>query len=289
MSDNKQIKEYIRACEHMIKFFNKLLSQNIKVSAASNNDRLMELTELRILAKTKDWPKAIDEKISIIDQLRKFIETISVPIRNKNVLEFGCCDSELAAMLQNECGAKKVVSFDLDLCKYRQNIINDQGVIYTDNFRIVQQNESYDIITINDILDHTEKPVYWLKQLTPLMSVNGRVFIRFHPYTSRNGTHLSEQLNKAFLHLVFSDDELATFGVSNKFTRKITDLNISYERFIEESGLKIIKKNTKKTPVELMFFNDEKIAGRIKKNILIDKNLAEVLEIDYIDYELMKL
>lgn len=289
MSDNKQIKEYIRACEYMIKFFNKLLSQNVKVNAASNNDRLIELTDLRILAKTKDWPEAIDEKISVVDQIRKFIETISVPIRNKNVLEFGCCDSELAAMLQNECGAKKVVSFDLDLCKYRQNIINDQGVIYTDNFRIVQQNEPYDIITINDILDHTEKPVYWLKQLTPLLAVNGRVFIRFHPFTSRNGTHLNEQLNKAFLHLVFSEDELATFGVSNKYTRKITDHHISYERFIEESGLKILKKKIQKTPVELMFFNHEKIAGRIKKNVLTDKNLAEVLEIDYIDYELMKL
>lgn len=289
MSDNKQIKEYIRACEHMMKFFNKLLNQNIKSAVGSDNhDKLAELTDLRVLAKTKNWPIAIDEKISVIEHLRKFVETISVSLKGKNVLEFGCCDSELAAILKNECGAKKVVSYDLELCKFRQNTISDQGVIYTDNFRIVQQNSTYDIIVINDVLDHIEKPVYWLKQLNPLMIENSRIFIRFHPFTSRNGTHLADQMNKAYMHLVFSDDELATFGIANKFTRKITDLQVSYERFIEESGFKILNQNIKKTPVEILFSTDDRIANRIRRNLQTDKNINDIIEIEYIDYELMK-
>ena len=41
------------------------------------------------------------------------------------------------------------------------------------------------------------------------MEENSRLFVRFHPYTSRNGTHLGNQINKAYIHLIFSDDELA--------------------------------------------------------------------------------
>ncbi len=287
MNDTKQIKEYIRACEHMIRFFNKMLNQNIKSLLVDEENNLTELTDLRILARTKDWTEAIDESKSAVELLRLFIETISMPIKNKIVLEFGSCESELAALLKNEYFAKKVVSFDLNLCKYRQNTINDTDVIYTDNFRLVQQAAPYDMIVINDILDHTDKPTYWLKQLKPLLLEKSRVFIRFHPYTSKNGTHLGEQINKAFLHLAFNDDELATFGVANRYTRKITDLDATYDRLIEESDFKIVNKKFVKTPVDAIFLTDKRISNRIKKELMTEKGMSEILEVEYIDYEIM--
>lgn len=287
MIDNKQIKEYIRACEHMIRFFNNILNKKIKYNS-DGHENLAELTDLRIMAKSKEWAEAYDEKICSVDNLRKFIETISTPINNKNILEFGCNDNELASLLKNECGAKKVVSYDLDLCKFKQENINDQKIIYTENFRIVQQNAPYDIIIANDILDHVENPVHWLKQMSSLMEENSRLFVRFHPYTSRNGTHLGNQINKAYIHLIFSDDELATFGVSNKFTKEIVDLKVSYEKFIEASGLKIIKHSVKKNPVDIIFLTDKRIVNRLRKHLPVETNINDVLEVEYIDYELMK-
>jgi hypothetical protein len=144
-------------------------------------------------------------------------------------------------------------------------------------------------VVINDIIDHLEKPVYWLKQLADLINPDsGRIFIRCHPYTSKNGTHLGEQMNKAFLHLVFSDDELATLGITNKYTMKILDFSNSYQRFFEEAGLKIVRENIKKCSVDSIFLTDSRITGRIKKNVDIQDNITNFLEVDYIDYELMK-
>lgn len=287
MSTAQQIQEYIRACEHMIKFFNKMLSRGEYTQGAE--DRLTELTELRLQARSDSWPPSLDPKETETDRLRSFLGSISVPIKSHKVLEFGGCDNNLATMLKNECGAAKVYSYDVDLCKYNEQTVSDPAIILTDNFRLIQHNGVYDIVVINDIIDHLEKPVYWLKQLADLINQDsGRIFIRCHPYTSKNGTHLGEQMNKAFLHLVFSDDELATLGITSKYTMKILDLSSSYQRFFEEAGLKIVRENIKKCSVDSIFLTDSRITGRIKKKLDIQDNITNFLEVDYIDYELMK-
>ena len=287
MSTAQQIREYIRACEHMIKFFNKMLSRGDY--AQGTEDRLAELTELRLQARSVSWPPAFDVKETATDKLRSFLGSISVPIKSQKVLEFGGCDNNLATLLKTECGAAKVYSYDVELCKYNERTVSDPTIIFTDNFRLIQHHGAYDIIVINDIIDHLEKPVYWLKQLAELInSQSGRIFVRCHPYTSKNGTHLGEQINKAFLHLVFSDDELATLGVTNKYTRKIVDLNSSYQRFFDEANLKIVREDIKKCPVDSIFLTDSRITSRIKKNLDIQDEIINFLEVDYIDYELMK-
>jgi hypothetical protein len=92
----------------------------------------------------------------------------------------------------------------------------------------------------------------------------------------------------AFLHLVFSDDELATLGITNRYTRKILDLNSSYQRFFEEAGLKVVREEIKKCPVDSIFLTDSRITSRIKKNLDIQDNIINFLEVEYIDYELMR-
>ena len=287
MSTAQQIREYIRACEHMIKFFNKMLSRGEYAQGAE--DRLAELTELRLQARSDSWPPALDDKETANDRMRSFLGSISVPIKSQKVLEFGSCDTTLATLLKSECGAAKVYSYDVELCKYNERTVGDPAIVFTDNFRLVQHNGIYDIVVINDIIDHLEKPVYWLKQLADLINPqSGRVFARCHPYTSKNGTHLGEQINKAFLHLVFSDDELATLGITNRYTRKILDLNSSYQRFFEEAGLKVVREEIKKCPVDSIFLTDSRITSRIKKNLDIQDNIINFLEVEYIDYELMR-
>lgn len=289
MENREQIKQYIKACEHMIKFFTKLIENSPSgYRAISKDDRLKELTELRYEIKKPEWPEAENLTIQHHQKILKTMgELISIPIRNKNLLDFGSCHTDLAKIAKNKFEAKTVVVFDCDLCQKHETSLTDPNIISTDNFRIVEQSAPYDIIVINDVLDHTEKPVYWLKRLNQLLVKNtGRIFIRVHPWTSRNGTHLSEQINKAYLHLIFSDDELATLGVTNKFTRKIIDDIESYKRYFEESSLKMLNHKIYKKSIDLALLQNKVIIERIKNNTNIQDNLFEKLEIEFIDFEL---
>lgn len=289
MDNREQIKQYIKACEHMIKFFTKLIdSNNPNLKMLSKDDKLKELTELRYEIKNETWPEAEDLKMPKIQKTLKMMgELISVPVKNKTILEFGCCDSNLSSIIKNKFEAKQVVFFDNFLCHEINKSLLDQNVIYTDMFRIVQQAAPYDIIIMNDVIDHLEKPVYWLKQVAETLNKNsGRLFVRCHPYTGRNGTHLSEQINKAFLHLIFNDDELATLGVSNKYTRKITDGLETYKRFFEEANLKVLNHKIYTKSMELIMLKNPVILNRIKIKTKIENNLHETLEIEHIDFEL---
>ena len=289
MDNREQLKQYIKACEHMIKFFTKMIDNSSPtLSTLSKEDKLKELTELRYEIKKDTWPEAEDLKTSKTQKHLKLLgELVSAPFKNKSVLEFGCSDHELSSIIKNKFDAKQVVSFDHFLYQELDQNLLDQNVIFTDIFKVVQQAAPYDIIIAHDVLDHLDKPVLWLKQMAQVCNkTSGRLYVRCHPWTSRNGTHLSQQMNKAFLHLIFSDDELATLGISNKYTRKITDNIETYKRFFEEANLRLLNHKIYTKSMELVILKNPVVANRIKLSTRIENNINDVLEIEHIDFEL---
>jgi len=65
MSDTKQIRHYLAALEHMKGFFNKLLEEEKATlhGPVSEREKLAELTDLRMLAKSDLWPDAVPKNL----------------------------------------------------------------------------------------------------------------------------------------------------------------------------------------------------------------------------------
>lgn len=292
MNTSKQIKEYIKACEHMIKFFNKMLNGQVSGLAAPAQDRLSELTELRMEVKGSSWPEAEpweEHPELFISQTIK--ELVRESVEDKTVLDFGSYDPNFSRIMKKNFGAKQVVSYDVNACQGINTSETEKNLLYTENFKLVKQWAPFDVIVLNDIIDHLDKPVHWLSQLGSLANKGvGKIYARCHPMTSRNGTHISEQMNKAFLHLIFSERELATLGVSSRTTRKILDGPATYRKMFEESGLKVVSEDIKKKDVEMFFLQNEKIVKRINNSLGLSENdsfrLLNIIETNYIDYEL---
>ena len=123
-----------------------------------------------------------------------------------------------------------------------------------------------------------------------MLKNDGLIIMRCHPWCSRHGGHLYHQKNKAFIHLVFSDDELRKLGIHpDKSIRKVTQPRI-YKEWIEECGLKIVSEDIIKTSTE-DFFHHSLITQRINQscNRLPEQELAlSVLDQSFIDYTLKK-
>jgi len=203
----------------------------------------------------KAWPAAVpqfmicdendeDEKFDRADGIIElFIED---PLTR--FLDFGCGEGHTIITPKNN--AKVKVGYDIIKPKLKEA----NGGILTNDLNIVNKLAPFDQILIYDVLDHCKNPTEVLKKAKELLSAKGIIYLQCHPWISRHGAHQYRKLNKAFIHLVFSEQELKEqFDFVLEDSLRVTNLTL-YEKWISESKLKVISKNIEKQDVERAFF-----------------------------------
>ena len=292
----KNIIEYIRALDHIKIFLQSLLEEENK-NIPEGKDHLAEITELRMLSKTKDWPEALQEDLICEDkESDKLLRAedvlqnlILTSIEGKSILDFGCGEGHVP-FLASKNGIKKVVGYDIKDQDWN-HFEKKENFILTSDWDFVVENGPYDIILVNDVLDHTKDP---FKELIRIRNVKapqiGKIFLRLHPWTSRHGTHLYRQLNKAYLHLVFTTEELYSMGFEGIPTLEFTNPLQEYKKIINDIGLTIVSENIIKQPIEIFFTHKKEILRRIKsrwKENIDNSFPRDILEIQFIDFTLI--
>ena len=142
----------------------------------------------------------------------------------------------------------------------------------------------YDIILMYDILDHQidKNPVDVLAEAKALLSPDGIIVARMHPWCSRHATHLYHKYNKAYLHLLMSESELTKAGLVGTPTRKDVTPPTTYRNWIDAAGLSVVYEELVRQPVEGIF-KQQQVMNFITLN---DKSL---MDITYVDYLIEKL
>jgi 2-polyprenyl-3-methyl-5-hydroxy-6-metoxy-1,4-benzoquinol methylase len=303
--DQKTIKEYIRALEHITGFMRTLLEEELKapIAPAGERDRLVEITDLRMLAKSDQWPQAVpDDLICGEDEDNKLSraagivhEFIRTDLTDKKFLDFGCGEGHVPYVAANLVGVKMAVGYDPVVQDWK-HFGDVNGLKLTTDFGSVKNDGPYDVILINDVLDHCTNPKIALEQIRDIKSPTARIYMRCHPWTSRHGTHLYKQLNKAYLHLVFNEDELFGMGLKSTAATKLLDPMQSYHSLIKDAGFTIVNEETITHPVELFFTHKPAVLRRIKEKWAKSENKAlamgtefprDIMEIQFVDFVLV--
>ena len=297
----KNIKEYIRALDHMKSFFQSMLENDKKV-VTPPSDYVKSLTNIRMLTKTPGWPVAIEpEWICGDDENSKMSRATGVidkffkddDLSGKKFLDFGCGEGHVAYVAATLNDASLAIGYDPKSSNCKDYKKDKDNFFLTDNFDEVSLNGNYDFILLNDVLDHASDPLSVLEQVKKLRRPDCKIAMRCHPWSSRHGTHLYKQINKAFLHLVFTDDEIFAMGLKEQFAHKVLDPLSFYRDLIKQSGLKTIKEDITTSPVEIFFTQNEEIMRRIKEKwkTSSDPELKDgskfprdILEIEFVDY-----
>jgi 2-polyprenyl-3-methyl-5-hydroxy-6-metoxy-1,4-benzoquinol methylase len=295
------IKEYIRALEHMTGFFQSLLEEERKIPPKPETewDAIAELTELRMLANSERWPSAVPEELlceenedqklarasGIIDDF------ITEDFTDKKFLDFGCGEAHVPYIVANLKSVSLSVGYDIEDQNWN-HFEKTENLFLTTSLNQTKEKGPYDIILINDVLDHAY-PSLILEEAKNLKAENGRIYLRCHPWTSRHGSHLYKKLNKAYLHLVFTEKELYSIGLKPINKVKFLDPIKEYKDLISMAGLKILNERKIEQSLDLLFTNEPKILRRIKENWTESDNelLAngtefprESLELQFIDF-----
>lgn len=289
--DQQKIKDYIVLLNDMTSFMNSLLDENVQLDKPKD-DSLVEFTNLRYLCKSDAWPLAVpdnlicgeteDEKLARAYGIVS--EFINDNVYEANLLDFGCGEGHVPYVAYNIFGCKKAVGYDI-VPQWKTN--DNENLIFTTDIEEVRANGLYDAIILNDVLDHSDSPEKIIEEVKKLKSHVGRIYVRIHPWTSRHASHLYKQLNKAYLHLVFTEDELYKMGLQPEKIYKQFDPVTYYQSLFINHGFKILRQETITQPVELFFSALNPVIGRrITEHLNKSVFPREILEIQFLDFVL---
>lgn len=242
------------------------------------------------------WPSAVNPNLicdpnSEVDKKERGIGVVELlvedPLSSEDkFLDYGCGEGHCAAAAASVLGCKLSVGYD----PKPFNWPTVDNTTFTSSYDEVMSLGPYKAILIFDVLDHVENsgPSDLLIKAANLLTPDGKIYIRCHPWTSRHGTHHYHKLNKAFVHLVFNESEL------NQLTDYEPDPNLkitfpmhSYKLNFDKAGLKILSERKITEKVE-SFFKIPKISERIIKNTGHEQFPEFQMGLQFVDYVLSK-
>ena len=226
----------------------------------------VETNHLIDLLFSPEWPEAVPDFMICgnnekdkRERAEGVLNYISCDLENKKFLDFGCGEGHVVDEVSKS--ASFSIGYDINPlgllweCK-------EKNYILSSDFNLVKQNSPYNIILLYDVLDHVEFPEKVLSDISSLCSEETKVIVRCHPWMSRHGGHLYEKINKAWMQLVFTEEELKNMGYNMPFMQKIYHPLGVYNSWFDNSNFRIIKSSIIKSGVE-SFFRRSKIMSRL--------------------------
>jgi 2-polyprenyl-3-methyl-5-hydroxy-6-metoxy-1,4-benzoquinol methylase len=159
--------------------------------------------------------------------------------------------------------------------------------LLSSNWEEISENQ-YDVILFYDVLDHTKDESFLsvLQKLKSVLSPEGKIFARMHPYVSRHSNHYYHTANKAFVHLLFNDDELEQlFGKKPDFiTNKVFYPIRTYTELFKQAELVVASQNIIENEVEEFFKNNKAISTRITKRFNLNDLPIQQMGMSFIGF-----
>jgi 2-polyprenyl-3-methyl-5-hydroxy-6-metoxy-1,4-benzoquinol methylase len=239
----------------------------------------------------KEWPQAID--ISCVphneaDETKRADNIIDLIVteflKDLKFLDYGCGKGYVAHAASKR-GASLSVGYDLKV--NWGNFQDTSKLLLNGDYQDVLKHAPYDVVLLYDVLDHYKgNPLEALHRIKDILSPRGRVYIRNHPWCSRHGTHLYEQINKAFLHLILDEVELARIGgYASEHTIKLTRPVDTYREWFHKAGFSIKNEIILTNPVEPFFtsFDNAIIKEKVTKH-WDGEDPTRYMSLQFVDY-----
>jgi 2-polyprenyl-3-methyl-5-hydroxy-6-metoxy-1,4-benzoquinol methylase len=218
------------------------------------------------LLNSEDWPEAAptfliceETEQDKLERAEGIVDYLNVDLAGKRVLDFGCGEGHVSQVASKTAALS--VGYDLNQTGSLP-WESDTGAILTTDFSRVTEQGPYDVVLLYDVLDHCDNPVAVLEQVASVATLESKIVIRCHSWMSRHGGHLYRQLNKAYIHLVFTPEELKLMGLELPNLQKYYFPINTHQGWFKEAGFEVVSHEPVKTSVE-RFFHRPKIVKRL--------------------------
>jgi 2-polyprenyl-3-methyl-5-hydroxy-6-metoxy-1,4-benzoquinol methylase len=262
-------------------------------------DDMGSFDKLKQALESDKWPEAVNKNLicdpkSEIDKVERGRGVVELLIEENlngtKFLDYGCGEG-YCTFYASEKNPAIAVGYDVKEQNW-QHFQTKPNLVFTANKGVVADNGPYDVILLFDVIDHLDgaSPTDILKEVASLLTPNGKIYMRTHPFTARHATHLYHDCNKAFAHLVFTEEELKELVPEAQYVEPnagVTTPLATYAKCLDEAKLTVVHRREIKDKVE-NFFKIPKIAERIMKKTKTQKLPEFQMSIQFIDYILKK-
>lgn len=244
------------------------------------------------------WPNEVAPSLVVRNDQQIAVRAKSIAhsyglhnMRGKKFLDFGCGNG---AVVLEACKIG-LAAFGYDPIKqWPDDVVLSQDLTYeSGNFALstdldqILSNGPYDIIGLYDVVDHImthEEAVEALSFVRKCATPNTIIKVRCHPWTSRHGGHLYETINKAYAHILLSDEEYQKHAKVK--VRKITRPIAEYAKIFDKAGLREVHCDKSRIPMEKLF-SSEPLVRILSSKLSGDAGWqSQVLPMTFIDYTL---
>lgn len=249
---------------------------------AQSSSGIDDWSDIRSLLDSDVWPQAvfsaqIADETSELDKEERaagICDIMLPPLCGKRFLDFGCGEGHVAKYASKE--ASLSVGYDIKKASRSQLIWeeNQGSLMLTTDFEKVKSMGPYDFVLLYDVVDHAADvdPTELLSMAREVLADDGRIYMRCHPWCGRHGGHAYRKINKAFVHVVLTDDELRSMGVEIEPNIRTKKPLATYGKFIIDA--KLIQESEpeiENQEVEDFFKNTPAIRSRILKHWNTDR------------------
>lgn len=277
---NEKIKNTIKSIINLLETVDKneiilCLNKLLEEENEENNSKIIEnkteYQQLIELLKSDSWPEAAPSSTICSDLEEDKLERAAGileyffhnELADKKFLDYGCGEGHVAIKSSEETS----FSVGFDISKSGNLIWEEENNKYllTTDFETIIKHAPYDVILLYDTLDHTSDPVDVLKKIKSLSNEKTKIHVRCHSWMSRHGSHIYKEINKAWVHLFFSEDELNDMGFKlPQLTQKYFKPIDTQKKWFKEAGLSIVFEDVVREDVE-SFFKNPILIPRIPK------------------------
>lgn len=275
-----------------------------KVAANSDStDPISEFTTLRMALNSEEWPAAVNpelicEDTSDEDKFERAEGIIDLMLEKNtkglNFLDFGCGEGHIAKKVAEIQNPK--ISVGYDIVKPENTSFEwgkkDRNCLLTLDWNEVAKNGPYHVVLIYDVIDHLvleegQKFSDVLAKIKDVCTEDVRIFVRTHPWCGRHGAHLYKKINKAFAHIVFTEEELMKMGHKpEEFVHEISRPLMTYRQYFGDAGFAVRYENVDRYNVEPFFRNNVTVRNRIMQRLGLKDFPVHQLEQSFVDYVL---
>lgn len=238
-----------------------------------------------------DWPHAIPESVIVKTDSQKWARANTILTKFQEMegpaLDFGCGDGHITIVMSDQ--KIPTIGYDIRESRIWNRITSDENIFTTDWNTVVEKGP-YKSILLHDVIDHVEEESIeeLLNKVATILDDHGFVYIMAHPFSSRHGGHLYEHINKAYIHLLLNDEEIAEYdGIpSNQFIIKPQG---QYQKYFTKDFV-IVEKKVVPQPIEPWV--SKNLIPHIKEIWFPDMDTSKVekvLQIGGIYYTLKKI
>lgn len=271
-----------------------------QVKAASVDDDLDSFDKLRSALQSDKWPEAVNPNLicdpnSVEDKRergRGVIELmIEEDLKDLRVLDFGCGEGH-CIQVSSEYSTAMSAGYDIKEYPSWGSFEQKPNLMLSTKWEDIKQNGPYNIVIVFDVIDHIkgQTPLQVLQNIKEVLADEGKIYMRCHPHVSRHATHAYHDLNKAFIHLVFTETEMKELIPNSEYVEESIGVIYplkTYGEYIDQAGLKVINRRDIVEKVE-PFFKIPKIAQRIMQNTGHSAFPEFQMGLQFIDYVLGK-